>query len=74
MKTTLKGEHIPLFEITVPNTGDYSILYFESSTMGMTSPTLFDEIVIDTISVPEPMSFKPISIGWLLLKNTENLN
>ena len=56
------------FEITVPNTGDYSILYFESSTMGMTSPTLFDEIVIDTISVPEPMSLSLLVLGGFFLK------
>ena len=58
------------FELTIPNTGDYSILYYEAyeSVTGINTATFFKEIVIDTISVPEPMSLSLFALGGLLIR------
>ena len=71
----LSGWEYTTFELTVENTGNYSLLYFDAyaPAMDRTLNTFINEVIIDTKDVPEPASIILLSVGSIFLKRKHKI-
>lgn len=69
---SISGWRYTTFEITTAPFDSTPVVYFETRNSGYAEPVDIDEVIIDTIVIPEPATLLLLASGGLLLRRKMN--